>query len=88
MRGRRDQPHRPEHGQRPLIVVRQAGGWHRPLVLEGIEAIMFRTIGDRPSLWESLLPPEVLRLPEELARVNACWMTRRSSRRSRRTSTR
>jgi IS5 family transposase len=40
-------------------------------VLEGIEAIMFRTIGDRPSLWESRLPPEVLRLPEDLARVDA-----------------
>ncbi len=32
---------------------------------------MFRTIGDRPSLWESGLPAEVLRLPEELARVDA-----------------
>src|SRR5229473_474026 len=32
---------------------------------------MFRTIGDLPSLWESRLPPEVLRLPEELARVDA-----------------
>ena len=32
---------------------------------------MFRTIGDRPSLWESLLPAEVLRLPQELARVDA-----------------
>ena len=32
---------------------------------------MFRTLGDRPSAWESLLPPEVLRLPEELARVDA-----------------
>ena len=32
---------------------------------------MFRTIGDRPSLWESLLPAEVLRLPEELARFNS-----------------
>jgi transposase, IS5 family len=32
---------------------------------------MFRTIGDRPSPWELLLPPEVLRLPEELARVDA-----------------
>ena len=32
---------------------------------------MFRTIGDRPSEWELLLPPEVLRLPEELARVDA-----------------
>jgi len=40
-------------------------------VLEGIEVIMFRTIGDGPSSWESLLPVEVLRLPEELARVDA-----------------
>lgn len=38
---------------------------------EGIETIMFRTIGDGPSGWESLLPAEVLRLPEELARVDA-----------------
>jgi hypothetical protein len=39
---------------------------------EGIEAIMFRTIGDGPSAWESLLPAQVLRLPEdELARVDA-----------------
>src|SRR5215470_1110812 len=32
---------------------------------------MFRTIGDGPSAWESLLPAEVLRLPEDLARVDA-----------------
>ena len=32
---------------------------------------MFRTIGDRPSEWELLLPAEVLRLPVELARVDA-----------------
>src|SRR5947208_2615636 len=32
---------------------------------------MFRTIGDRPSEWESRLPPEVLRLQEDLARVDA-----------------
>ena len=32
---------------------------------------MFRTMGDRPSLWESRLPPEVLRLPDHLARVDA-----------------
>jgi IS5 family transposase len=32
---------------------------------------MFRTVGDRPPLWESLLPAEVLRLPDELARVDA-----------------
>jgi len=32
---------------------------------------VFRTIGDPPSAWESLLPEELLRLPEELARVDA-----------------
>ena len=32
---------------------------------------MFRALGDHPSSWESLLPPELLRLPEELARVGA-----------------
>jgi hypothetical protein len=40
-------------------------------VLEGIEAIMFGTVGDGPSSWEALLPPELPRLPEELARVDA-----------------
>jgi hypothetical protein len=40
------------------------------LGLEGIEAIVFRTVGDQPSLFESVLPPELLRLPEELARVD------------------
>ncbi len=38
---------------------------------EGIEAIVFRTLGDPPSSWESWLPPELLRLPRELARVDA-----------------
>ena len=32
---------------------------------------MFRTVGDQPSLRESLLPAEVLRLPAELGRVDA-----------------
>jgi transposase, IS5 family len=32
---------------------------------------VLRTIGDPVSLWESLLPEEVRRLPEELARVDA-----------------
>jgi hypothetical protein len=40
-------------------------------VPEGIEVIMFRTVDDRPSLWEPLLPAEALRLPEDLARVDA-----------------
>lgn len=41
------------------------------LVAEGIEAIVFRTVGDQCSLWEAMLPGELLRLPEELARVDA-----------------
>ena len=32
---------------------------------------MFRTLGDHVPAWESLLPAEVLRLPAELARVDA-----------------
>jgi IS5 family transposase len=32
---------------------------------------MLRTRNDQPTLWESLLPPELLRLPEELSRVDA-----------------
>lgn len=43
----------------------------KALIAEGIEAIVFRTVGDQPSLWESLLPEQVRRLPEELARVDA-----------------
>jgi hypothetical protein len=39
--------------------------------LEVIEAIVFRTLSDPSSSWEMLLPPELLRLPEELARVDA-----------------
>jgi len=31
---------------------------------------VFRTVGDQPSLFESVLPPELLRLPAELARVD------------------
>ena len=45
-------------------------GWPQPLGLEGIEAIVFRTVGDQLSLFESVLPVQLLRLPEELARVD------------------
>lgn len=31
---------------------------------------MLVTVGDQPSLFESVLPPELLRLPAELARVD------------------
>ena len=36
----------------------------------GFEAIVFRTVGDQVSLWEAVLPPELLKLPDELARVD------------------
>jgi IS5 family transposase len=42
----------------------------KALVAEGIEAIVFRTVGDQCSLWESMLPEQLRRLPEELARVD------------------
>ena len=32
---------------------------------------MFRTVGGQVSLFESVLPKELMRLPEELARVDA-----------------
>ena len=31
---------------------------------------MFRTVSDQVSLWEAVLPPELLKLPDELARVD------------------
>ncbi len=38
---------------------------------EGFEVIVFRTVSDQVSLWEAVLPPELLKLPAELARVDA-----------------
>jgi len=38
---------------------------------EGIEAIVFRTVGNQPSLFESALPEQLLRLPDELGRIDA-----------------
>jgi hypothetical protein len=32
---------------------------------------MFGAIGDGPSLWEASLPPKLLRLPDDLVRVDA-----------------
>jgi IS5 family transposase len=39
--------------------------------LEGIEAIVLRTLNDQPTLWDVLLPVELLVLPVELGRVDA-----------------
>jgi hypothetical protein len=46
-------------------------GWPQPLVAEGIEAIVFRTLNDQPTLWDAILPTELFVLPIELARVDA-----------------
>ena len=32
---------------------------------------MFRTVNDQPTLWDAILPPELLVLPDELGRVDA-----------------
>ena len=32
---------------------------------------MFRTVNDQPTLWDAILPPELLVLPVELGRVDA-----------------
>src|SRR6201997_3018459 len=40
------------------------------LVAEGIEAIVFRIVGDQGSLWEAVLPAELVKLPDELARID------------------
>ena len=39
--------------------------------VEGIEAIVFRTVSDQVSLWEAVLPAELLKLSDELERVDA-----------------
>ena len=44
---------------------------------------MLRTVNDQPTLWDSILPPELLMLPVGWMR---CWTTRCSSRRSPRIS--
>jgi hypothetical protein len=31
---------------------------------------MLRTVGDAPTLWESILSPAVLEMPEELERID------------------
>lgn len=38
---------------------------------------MLRTVADQPTLWEAILPEELRRLPEELARVDALLEDRR-----------
>ena len=44
---------------------------------------MFRTVNDQPTLWDSILPAELLVLPVSWVGWMRCWMIRCSSRRSR-----
>jgi transposase, IS5 family len=46
------------------------GRWPKPLVREGIWAIVLRTISPQPTLWESILPECCLGLPAGLAEVD------------------
>lgn len=48
----------------------QKGRIASTLGVEGIEAIVLRTVGDQPSLFEATLPKELLRLPAELAQID------------------
>jgi hypothetical protein len=62
-----------QHQGRMLLANTHA---HNPLdmtysQLEGIEAIVLRTVSDQPTLWDAILPSELLVLPAELARVDA-----------------
>src|SRR6202521_4947323 len=41
-----------------------------PLDENGSRPSMLRTVGDQPTLWETILPSAVLRIPEELERVD------------------
>jgi IS5 family transposase len=41
-----------------------------PLLRNGSRPSMLRTVGDQPTLWEAILPSAVLRMPDELERVD------------------
>jgi IS5 family transposase len=41
-----------------------------PLLRKGSRSSMLRTVGDQPTLWETILPAAVLGIPEELGRVD------------------
>src|SRR3954471_5405422 len=45
--------------------------WPQTLAPQGIEAIVLRTINDRPTLWDAILPEQCRGLPASLAEVDA-----------------
>lgn len=47
-----------------------ASRWPKPLVREGIWAIVLRTINPQPTLWDAILPEQCLGLPAGLAEVD------------------
>jgi hypothetical protein len=44
--------------------------WPKPLVREGIQAIVFTTINAEPTLWDVILPEAALRLPVGLVEID------------------
>jgi IS5 family transposase len=44
--------------------------WPKPLVREGIQAIVFTTINAEPTLWDAILPEAALRLPRGLGEID------------------
>src|SRR5438093_1409151 len=44
--------------------------WPQPLVQEGIEAIVLRTVSPQPTLWESVIPECLMALPGDLAQID------------------
>ena len=43
------------------------------------EAIVLRTVSDQPTLWDAILPSELLVLPRDWPVEMRCWMIRCSS---------
>lgn len=54
------------------VLLADTDGHGKAVVMQGI-AVMLRTRNTQPSLWESVLPEVCLRLPAQLARVDA-WL--------------
>ncbi len=43
----------------------------QPLIAEGIETILIRTVSPSPTLWESVIPQCLMGLPGDLAEIDA-----------------
>jgi IS5 family transposase len=48
-----------------------SSGWPEPLIAEGIQTIVIRTVSLQPTLWESVIPQCLMGLPGDLAEIDA-----------------